>query len=141
MQWEIVRHVQSVLEAWTHQSLVLTSLYGIRTYKEGAILAPHVDRLPLVSSAISKYIVNLVSEAEFAQDTYLLLFLRSVNVAQDVDEPWILEVIGHNGRATNVTMAPGDMVLYESHSVIHGRPFPLKGRHFRFVVEVRRQRF
>jgi hypothetical protein len=27
-------------------------------------------------------------------------------------------------------MEPGDMVLYESHSVIHGRPFPLKGRFF-----------
>ena len=24
----------------------------------------------------------------------------------------------------------GDMVLYESHSVIHGRPFPLKGRFY-----------
>ena len=27
-------------------------------------------------------------------------------------------------------MQPGDMVLYESHSVVHGRPFPLKGRYF-----------
>jgi prolyl 4-hydroxylase len=27
-------------------------------------------------------------------------------------------------------MEPGDMVLYESHSTIHGRPFPLKGRYF-----------
>jgi len=27
-------------------------------------------------------------------------------------------------------MEPGDMVLYESHSVIHGRQFPLKGRFF-----------
>jgi prolyl 4-hydroxylase len=27
-------------------------------------------------------------------------------------------------------MEPGDMVLYESHSIIHGRPFPLKGRFF-----------
>lgn len=25
-------------------------------------------------------------------------------------------------------MEPGDMVLYESHSILHGRPFPLKGR-------------
>ena len=25
-------------------------------------------------------------------------------------------------------MEPGDLVLYESHSVIHSRPFPLKGR-------------
>lgn len=69
------------------------------------MLATHVDRLPLVSSAI-------------------------VNVAQDVDEPWPLEVIGHDGKAHNVTMEPGDMVLYESHSVLHGRPFALKGRYF-----------
>jgi prolyl 4-hydroxylase len=61
------------------------------------------DRLPLVSSAI-------------------------INVAQDLDEPWPLEVYGHDGKAANVTMEPGDMVLYESHSVIHGRPFPMKGR-------------
>jgi len=27
-------------------------------------------------------------------------------------------------------MDPGDMVLYESHSLLHGRPFPLKGRYF-----------
>mmetsp|Transcript_43931 Transcript_43931/g.51462 ORF Transcript_43931/g.51462 Transcript_43931/m.51462 type:complete len:212 (-) Transcript_43931:430-1065(-) len=27
-------------------------------------------------------------------------------------------------------MEPGDMVLYESHSIIHGRPFPLKGRSY-----------
>lgn len=39
-----------------------------------------------------------------------------------------LEVIGHDGKAYNVTMLPGDMVLYESHSILHGRPFPLKGR-------------
>lgn len=104
-RWEIVKQVQSVLEAWTQQPLVLTSLYGIRVYQQGAILAPHVDRLPLVSSAI-------------------------INVAQDVDEPWILEVIGHDGQAHNITMTPGDMVLYESHSVIHGRPYPLQGNHF-----------
>jgi hypothetical protein len=55
-----------------------------------------VDRLPLVSSAI-------------------------INVAQDVDEPWPLEVIGHDGKAYNVTMEPGDLVLYESHSIIHGK--------------------
>jgi hypothetical protein len=55
----------------------------------------YTDRLPLVSSAI-------------------------INVAQDVDEPWPLEVIGHDGKAYNVTMLPGDLVLYESHSIIHG---------------------
>lgn len=98
--WNAAR---DTMEEWTGYKQAECSLYGIRVYKEGAMLAPHVDRLPLVSSAI-------------------------INVDQDVDEPWPLEVIGHDGIARNVTMEPGDLVLYESHSVIHGRPFPLKGR-------------
>lgn len=96
---------KDTISEWTGQELTQCSLYGIRIYYEGSMLAPHVDRLPLVSSAI-------------------------INVDQDIDEPWPLEVIGHDGIAVNVTMEPGDMVLYESHSVIHGRPFALKGRYF-----------
>ena len=45
-----------------------------------------------------------------------------------MDEPWILEVYGHDGKANNITMEIGEMILYESHSVIHGRPFPLQGK-------------
>ncbi len=100
--WDAAR---DTIQEWTQEELTQCSLYGIRVYTEGAVLATHVDRMPLISSAI-------------------------VNVAQDVDEPWPIEVIGHDGRAHNVTMEPGDMVLYESHSVLHGRPFPLKGRYF-----------
>jgi hypothetical protein len=33
-----------------------------------------------------------------------------VNVDQDVDDPWPLEVYGHDGVAVNITMEPGDMV-------------------------------
>jgi prolyl 4-hydroxylase len=98
--WNAAR---DTISEWTGQALAECSLYGIRVYKEGSILATHVDRLPLVSSAI-------------------------INVDQDVDEPWPLEVIGHDGIARNITMLPGDLVLYESHSILHGRPFPLKGR-------------
>lgn len=100
--WDAAR---STLEEWTGEYLTPCSLYGIRIYKEGAVLAPHVDRLPLVASAI-------------------------INVAQDVDVDWPIEVYAHDGKAYNVTMKPGDMVLYESHSVIHGRPFPLQGRYY-----------
>lgn len=74
-------------------------------YTSGSILATHVDRDPLISSAI-------------------------INVGQDVDEDWPLEVYDHDGWAHNITMSPGDVVLYESHSVLHGRPFPLKGTYF-----------
>ena len=62
--------------------------------------------------------------------SHSLCFLFTVQVDQDVDVPWPLEVYGHNGKAANVTMEPGDMVLYESHSVIHGRPFPMQGRFY-----------
>jgi len=95
--------VRPIIEEWTGHKLEPTSLYGIRIYRDGAMLATHVDRLPLISSCI-------------------------IQVAQDLDEPWPIEVYSHDGKAYNVTMQPGEMVLYESHTVLHGRPFPLKGR-------------
>jgi prolyl 4-hydroxylase len=39
--WEAAR---PTIEAWTGMKLQPSSLYGIRVYTEGAILAPHVDR-------------------------------------------------------------------------------------------------
>lgn len=97
--------VKPTIEEWTGMEQNPISMYGIRIYTDGAILNPHADRLPLVSSCI-------------------------INVAQDVDEPWPLEVYDRNNNAVNVTMEPGDMVLYESGSLIHGRPFALKGKYF-----------
>mmetsp|Transcript_28390 Transcript_28390/g.41961 ORF Transcript_28390/g.41961 Transcript_28390/m.41961 type:complete len:473 (+) Transcript_28390:16-1434(+) len=107
MEDSIVQYVQPVLERWIggNTPLMLTSIYGIRKYVEGAVLSPHVDRLPLVTSCV-------------------------LQVAQDVDEDWPLEVIGHDGKAVNITAHPGDMILYEGHSIIHGRPFRLKGRYY-----------
>jgi prolyl 4-hydroxylase len=51
----IVEQVQSVLERWTGVPLQPTSMYGIRSYSSGSILAPHIDRyvLPLVSPLVS----------------------------------------------------------------------------------------
>merc|ERR1712232_37212 len=49
---KIYNAAQRILEEWTGEALTPCSLYGIRIYKEGSVLAPHVDRLPLVSSAI-----------------------------------------------------------------------------------------
>jgi prolyl 4-hydroxylase len=49
--WNIAR---PLMEEWTGQELSPVSLYGIRIYHNKSILAPHVDRMPLVISAISK---------------------------------------------------------------------------------------
>ncbi|CAB9496500.1 Ankyrin Repeat [Seminavis robusta] len=98
--WDAAR---DTIEEWTGQRLAECSLYGIRIYEEGAVLATHVDRLPLVSSAI-------------------------INVDQDVDEPWPLEVIGHDGKAVsmwNTVHASPSIAIAAEH---HSRPFPLKGR-------------
>jgi prolyl 4-hydroxylase len=59
---QIALAAQDTIQNWTGLNLRSTSIYGIRIYTEGAILTPHVDRLPLISSAI-------------------------VNVDQDLDEP------------------------------------------------------
>ena len=93
---QIWSSVEDEISEWVNLELKTSALYGIRVYTNGAILSPHIDDLPRICSAI-------------------------INVAQDVDEDWPLEVIGHNGKAYNVTMEPGDMILYESHSLIHGR--------------------
>lgn len=99
----------ATLEAWTNQDLQPVSMYGIRVYSEGAVMLPHVDRLPLVVSAM-------------------------ICVAADVDEDWITEVYDHEtNTAHNVTLQPGEMLLFESHSVIHGHPFPLKGRSYAMI--------
>jgi prolyl 4-hydroxylase len=108
LQDRISRAIQPVLEQWTQQRLVPVSVYGIRIYNNQSILAPHVDRMPLVTSCI----INLDQHVD------------------NNDEPWPLEVFDHQGKAHNVSMSPGDLVLYESHSVIHGRPFPLRGSFF-----------
>jgi len=97
--------VKPIIEEWIGQKIYPTSQYGIRLYSSGSVLSTHVDRLPLVASCI-------------------------VNVDQDLDSPWPIEVYSHDGQAYNVTMAPGDMVLYESSTVLHGRPTPLHGRSY-----------
>jgi hypothetical protein len=95
----------AVIEEWVAEEIQPVSMYGVRVYTSGAVMLPHVDRLPLVASAI-------------------------INVHQDLDEDWPTEVYDHSGRAHNVTLQPGDMLLFESHSVVHGHPFPLKGRSY-----------
>jgi prolyl 4-hydroxylase len=50
---QITAEAQKVLEEWVGQKLTPVSLYGVREYHRGSLLAPHVDRMPLITSAIS----------------------------------------------------------------------------------------
>jgi hypothetical protein len=59
---------KDTIQEWTGEELTQCSLYGIRIYHEGAVLATHVDRMPLVSSAI----IN-VAQVSYIYITLILL--------------------------------------------------------------------
>lgn len=84
-----------------------TALYGMRVYKEGAFLNPHVDR----------------------EETHALSLV--MNIAQGgVREPWPLEVDDMEGTTHEAVLAPGQMVYYESARCLHGRTKLFKGDFF-----------
>ena len=150
VEWD----VKQVLEQWSGVALVPTSTYGIRIYNRGSILAPHVDRLPLVLSAI----LHIAQPPRKKQQQHKRRRRPSEQEEEEdedneednddehdhrhhqeeeggggepaEDEDWPLYVIGHNGVAVNLTLQPGEMILYESHSVIHGRPYPLQSEYY-----------
>ena len=106
--------LKPVLLEWIHSNgwtnitkLIYRSFYGIREYSRGASLRNHVDRI----------------------DTHV--FSAILQIAQSgVEEPWPLQVIGFDGRRYDITMEPGDMILYEGHKLIHGRPYPFNGTQY-----------
>lgn len=95
------------LEAWANNSkLEWTATYGLRVYRRGTLLENHVDR-------ITTHAVSAI-----------------INVAQKVDVDWPLYIEDLAGRPHNVTMKPGDMVMYESAKLVHGRPYKFAGDYF-----------
>jgi hypothetical protein len=78
---------------------------GIRVFTKGAIVAPHTVVSPDVS------------------------FKAIVVVEQNTHEDWPVELYNRDGLAQNITLSPGSVLLLESGNVVHGRPFPLKGKY------------
>jgi len=88
-------------------TLEMTSLYGIREYAHGARLVQHVDRVKTHACSVI------------------------VQVGQvGMLEPWPLEIYDHAGRMHEVSMAPGDILYYESARNIHSRVRPMMGSQF-----------
>ena len=53
-----------------------------------------------------------------------------LQAAQDTPVPWGLHLVDHGGQEKVVQTFPGDMVLFESASVIHGRPSVFQGNSY-----------
>ena len=103
---EIHDYLKPKLEEWSGLELEPTFVYGIRTYNDGAKLRGHRDRL----------------------DTHIVSCI--INIYQDVEEDWPLQIEDHHYRKYDVIMQAGDMVFYEGARLKHGREIPLKGRAF-----------
>ena len=53
-----------------------------------------------------------------------------INVDQSAERSWPLLILDHYDNEHEVIMEPGDMVLYESAKLLHGRPSPFVGSHY-----------
>ena len=106
VQEQVFKELRQGAEAWIgHRiELVGTALYGIRRYTRGARLQPHLDHL-------KSHVISAI-----------------LNIAQDVDSPWPLQILDHSGRPHEVLLQPGEMVWYESASLVHARSRALNGQ-------------
>ena len=91
-------------------------IYGIRSYKKGATLEKHYDRLE--THHISSIIIV---------DKDLACGCKNKPESDD----WPLDIQGHDGEWYKVYAQPGDMILYESAICEHGREEPFGGTFFR----------
>ena len=61
---------------------------------------------------------------------YIAKIISLFQIDQKVDEDWPLTILDQDDNVHLVTLKPGEMVLYESATLPHGRPFPLNGEYF-----------
>ena len=95
------------IQLWSGlDNVTFAACFGIREYQRGAILKGHRDR----------------------EETHILSAI--LNVAQEVDEQWPLEIEDHGGRRHQIILSPGDMILYESARLLHGRETQLNGHSY-----------
>ena len=95
--------MKPILEVWCGQALEATYVYGIRVYKNKAVLKPHRDRL-------QTHIISAI-----------------INVDQVTNEDWPLLIEDNYYREHYLMLKPGEMVFYEGARLKHGRPVAFNG--------------
>ena len=48
----------------------------------------------------------------------------------DDKNKWPLLILDHDNNEHEINMEPGDMILYESAKLLHGRPSVFRGEHY-----------
>jgi len=100
---------------WAGREIEPSFIYGIRSYKKGATLTMHKDRIEThhISSII------LVDKD-----------LKCGCQSKEFGDDWGLQIVDHEGTEHTVYLEPGEMVLYESAICEHGRKEPFQGTFF-----------
>jgi len=118
MTWLTGSQAEAAMRTWLAAALAQwcgarrldhEATYGVRTYKRGSKLQPHVDRF---ATHVVSAIVHLRSEA--------------------LQAPWPLEVLPHDAAYAHAAVfdAGTDCIFYESATVPHGRLQPLDGEEY-----------
>ena len=102
----ILHEMLGLHSEWSGERLVPRTCYGIRSYRAGASLKLHRDRV----------------------ETHHVSSIMIV----DTDNPgWALDIQDHTGAWHKICPKPGEMILYESAVCEHGRTSPYQGEFFR----------
>jgi prolyl 4-hydroxylase len=103
---ELLEEFGKTFRDWVKAPMEPYCMYGIRSYKAGATLSPHVDR-------VSTHHVSAI-----------------VCVDKSVTKDWALDFCDHQGVWHEVFLEPGEMLLYESAVCQHARFKPLVGEFY-----------
>jgi len=102
----ITEDLRLILQEWSGRDLTPTATYGFRSYRDGCELKMHVDRLQ----------THVIS--------------ATICVDQKVNKHWPLDIFNHESEEFNVNMETGEMILYESARLVHGRQQRLDGESY-----------
>ena len=103
---KVFEEMQPLMEAWCNCKVHHSMTYGVRVYRRDSVLINHVDR----------------------KDTHIASVV--IQVEQQVDEGWPLEIKLNKTHRVEVYLQPGEMVLYEGAAYQHGRPMRFNGSSF-----------
>ena len=96
-------YLKPIVHRWTQIPLRFRQRYGIRRYIRGSRVWAHVDDTP-------DFIVGAI-----------------LQIDQKVDEDWPLHILDNQGTQHRILLQPGEMLIYESAAVPHGRQYALNG--------------
>lgn len=102
------KYLMQLLSEWTGQDVnENTVVYGVRQYHRGSICGMHTD----------------------APDTHAFGIVYHIN-AKNMDEPWAFNYVTHKGVEHKSFLKPGEIMMYEAATSLHGRKEPLRGDEF-----------